>query len=335
MPSLTYQQSGRFSQILDCAREYAKSDFPILITGESGVGKELIAAQIHRWSYRNQAPYVAVNCGAIPASLFESEIFGHEKGAFTGAMQSYKGLARSADGGTLFLDEVGELDLALQAKLLRFMETREVRSVGSLRTEIVDTRIIAATNVCLLEEVKSKRFRYDLLQRLNVLSLPIPPLRERPEDIIPIAKGLLDDLGCFYSPLIFEEVLTYTWPGNIRELKNVLTRASVLSSKFLRSSILRRVLKEHVLESLVPPMGSNFSLDTLDMIEMRNILERVRYFGGNRKRTAESLGIAKSTLQEKLRRYQMARPHSSSRTDTDSTQSHDRLGFRGEKELAL
>ncbi|NDG27887.1 MAG: hypothetical protein EB120_12025, partial [Proteobacteria bacterium] len=215
-------KSRQFRATLEELDRYAQSPWPILLTGETGVGKELLAQRIHRLSIRRQGPFVPVNCGALPPGLFESELFGYERGAFSGAVQSHRGLVRSAQGGSLFLDEIGELELGLQVKLLRLLESREIRSVGSTRVEQVDVRIIAATNRNLKERVQEGQFRLDLLERLSILAVEVPPLRERPEDISLLAAGLLDRLGSTYLNVDFSCLLDFEWPGNIRQLRNLL-----------------------------------------------------------------------------------------------------------------
>ncbi len=301
-------KSGVFQKIISNLDQYALSHWPVLVLGETGVGKELIARRLHLKSKRAKGPFVPVNCGALPGGLFESELFGFERGAFSGAVQNSKGLVRAANGGTLFLDEIGELDLNLQVKLLRLLETGEVRSLGGVRYDLVDVRIVAATNVDLYQAVGQGKFRHDLLERLSVLTSEVPPLRERKEDIVILAKEILDRMGTQYDPSTVERLSEYPWPGNVRQLRNILIRATVLSGNKLSKDSLDSVLKQDfVLNQKMNAErdGLNLSNGTLEEIEKQIIENRLRQFNGNRKRTAQDLGIAKSTLHEKLRKWKL------------------------------
>ncbi len=296
--------SPSFQKLISQAEIYAKSDWPVMILGESGVGKELFARHIHLCSPRRHETFAPLNCGAVPQGLFESELFGYEKGAFTGAMQSYRGITRSAHGGTVFLDEVGDLDLALQVKLLRVLDSGEVRPVGGLRCEEINVRWITATNVDLGLAISEKAFRWDLYERLAVLVLNIPPLRERKEDILCLSHYFLKNLGISTDEKSRLPLLDYTWPGNVRQLKNFLTRVSLAVKPQNIDSRIKELLKEESarfpLESLV---NKNSGSGSLAEIEKGVILDRLEKCGGNRKATARELGIAKSTLHEKLRRW--------------------------------
>ena len=274
----------------------------VLITGESGTGKELVARALHDQSDRASGPFVVVNCGALPENLMESELFGHEKGAFTGANARKEGLFRAAEGGTLFLDEVGELPLPLQVKLLRVLQEHRVRPVGGDRELPIDVRVVAATNRVLEDEVREGRFREDLYYRLNVIRLHIPPLRERPEDVRPLARHLLTKHAALQGrPLeLSEEALTWLsrqrFPGNVRELENLIERAVALAPADAR------VLREgdfggsqSVAEASLEPveLGPGFSLDEyLTSIERRLLLRALEESGGVRKRAAELLGMS-------------------------------------------
>ena len=303
METIACGNSERFRNVLDLADRYAASQWPVLVLGETGVGKELIARRIHKESHRRSEPFIEVNCAAIPDSLFESELFGFERGSFSGAVQSSRGLIRAAHGGSLFLDEMGELNYTLQAKLLRFLDTGEVRSIGSQRSESADVRIIAATNVDLFRAAVQDTFRLDLLERLSVLQLQVPPLRERMEDLPLIARCLLEQMGIRGS--VDSEVLSqYHWPGNIRQLRNVLIRATVRQPGLPSAGLLKQVLEEEKeAAGRMEDDQVSFWDGSLEDIERKVIVERLRQCQGNRKLAAQRLGIAKSTLHEKLRRW--------------------------------
>lgn len=278
---------------------YAASDWPVLLLGETGVGKEVLARRVHQGSTRARGPFVAVNCAAIPAGLFESELFGFERGAFSGAQQSSRGLVRQASGGTLFLDEIGDLDLSLQVKLLRLLDSGEVRSVGAARSDQVSCRILAATNVDLASAVSQGRFRADLWERLAVLAVEIPPLRDRKPDIEPIALYWLEQMGAEADSRALEALCGYDWPGNTRQLRNLLARATVLGRRTVTFAIVEALLGE---ARALPVPGDPLSGSLAD-IEKRVIVDRVRQCHGNRKKAAQKLGIAKSTLHDKLRKW--------------------------------
>jgi len=303
---LIYGQSKVFLKTVEEIDKYSKSHWPILITGETGVGKELLARRVHCQSPRVRAPFIPVNCAALPPGLFESELFGYERGAFSGAVQSHRGLIRMAQGGSLFLDEIGELDLSLQVKLLRLLELNEIRSVGSTRVEYVDVRIIAATNRCLEERVREGLFRHDLLERLSVLSIEVPPLRERKEDIPLLAESILERLGSTTDIRDFSCLTSYDWPGNARQLKNLLVRASVLGNSQISLELLDNLMlreRQKVFSSELAESSPNGV--TLAELEKQVVLERLKKWHGNRKKTARDLGIAKSTLHEKLKKWKL------------------------------
>ena len=231
-------QSPTIRAVVEAAQRAAKSDASVLLLGESGTGKELFARSIHQWSHRYAMPLIVINCVALTETLLENELFGHERGAFTGADRQQKGKLEMADGGTVFLDEIGDMSLPLQAKLLRVLQDREFQRVGGTRTVSVNIRIIAATNRDLRQAVKTGRFREDLYFRLNVITLTLPPLRERRSDIAPLARFFLDRHakdakrpGMVLSAGSFDALTGYAWPGNIRELDNVIARAVVLNAK--------------------------------------------------------------------------------------------------------
>jgi two-component system response regulator GlrR len=229
--------SAAMEDVLSRARLVAQSDASVFIFGASGTGKELLASAIHRASARADGPFVAVNCAAIPEALIESELFGHKKGAFTGAIYDHKGLLQSADGGTLFLDEIGDMPLPLQAKLLRVLQERQVRSVGATQTVEVDMRVISATHRSLEQRINERQFREDLYYRLNVVALTVPPLAQRPEDIVPLAVHFLKQVAARYrkdissfAPEALEQLVAAPWPGNVRQLQNVVEQTVALAT---------------------------------------------------------------------------------------------------------
>ncbi len=285
-------------QLFGILRRVAGHHFPVLIAGESGTGKELAAKGIHEHSTRSSGPMVTVNCGAIASTLFESELFGHEKGAFTGADSRKDGAFHAADGGTLFLDEVGELPEPAQAKLLRVLESGEVRRVGSTEIDYPDVRVVAATNRDLVAEVCEGRFREDLFFRLNVLSVHVPPLRARPEDIEVLSKVLCRSLHPeVHITSEAQEVLSaHSWPGNVRELRNVLTRAYVLGGPRIDTGS----LSFHEIGSpgsTLMPVGKG----TLKDAQRSYIAAVLKKHGGNRSAAAREMGIARSTLHYKMK----------------------------------
>jgi len=286
----------------------AGSDFPVLIEGETGSGKELASRGIHEYSYRKDSPLVIVNCGAISPELIESELFGHEKGAFTGATTQRRGAFEIAHGGTIFLDEIGELPYRLQPKLLRALEQKEIKRVGGNESILVDVRILAATNRNLTKELSEKRFRDDLYFRISTITLTVPPLRDRREDILPIATHFLADAASRANRAVPElsgpavELLSsYDWPGNVRELRNAIQRAVVMSdSPSLTPRDFSFLLPAH---SDASPEVIGQSLSRWEQSEKTNILSELSRQKGNKTRTARELGIAKSTLFEKLKKY--------------------------------
>ena len=280
----------------------ASTDISVLVTGETGTGKELVAREIHRRSHRAKGPFVAINCGAIPENLLESELFGHVRGAFTGATATRGGRFQAAHGGTLFLDEIGELPLQLQVKLLRAIQEKAVTKVGDTRGEAVDIRIISATNKRLEDEIRAGAFREDLYYRLNVITLHLPPLRERGDDLLVIARYLLEKFASEYgsrvrgfSPAAVKAMRRYTWPGNIRQLENRLRKAVVLAEKSLVGPK-DLDLDESSFEP-VAPLQEALELFKRDYIN--RILERN---GGNRTKTARDLGVDPRTVFRHLER---------------------------------
>lgn len=306
--------SPEFTSVIRSANIIAATDVTVLVLGESGTGKELLAHALHRSSPRREAPFVAINCAALPESLVESELFGHRKGAFTGAMESQSGRIRAATGGTVFLDEIGELPLAIQAKLLRFLESGECQAIGESAPRKVDVRVIAATNRDLHSLVRQGKFREDLYYRLNVVPLELPPLRQRRGDMALLLERLTAQLATRYgleAPRYSSKALTslegYAWPGNIRELRNFCERMVVLLSgrtievENLPQEITRRQSVSGNAPFTLPDSG--ISLDELEQEMIRQALERTR---GNRSRAARLLGLTRDTLLYRIKKYELA-----------------------------
>ncbi len=229
-----WTQTPAMHAVFDTIIEVARASAPVLIQGETGTGKELIAEAIHEHSPRSDGPYIVIDCTSLPAELIETELFGHEKGAFTGATSERTGAFFAANGGSVFIDEIGELPLELQPRLLRVLEKQEVKKVGGNRTQTLDARVIAATNRDLALEVAAGRFRQDLYFRLNVLKISVPPLRQRSDDILFLARKFLADFGLELTPAVEAQLSTYPWPGNVRELRNVIDRGAALSDDTFR-----------------------------------------------------------------------------------------------------
>jgi DNA-binding NtrC family response regulator len=311
--------SGKMQEIFALLQQAGPSKACVLVTGESGTGKELVARTIHALSARRQGPFIAINCAALPETLIESELFGHEKGSFTGASERRAGCFEVAQHGTLLLDEIGEMPMQTQAKLLRILEDSRVRRLGGRNEFEVDVRVVAATNKVPEEAVRDGHLREDLFYRLNVFHIHIPPLRERKEDIAPIAEALMVDLNrkheCRISDIsgdVMEALLRHSWPGNVRELRNVLERAVILGGE---GSIEMRHLpaflqpQAGVLEatSVTPPVddgGVRFTIGTtVEEAEKGLILRTLEHTRNNKTRAAEILGISLKTLHNKLKEY--------------------------------
>jgi transcriptional regulator with PAS, ATPase and Fis domain len=277
------------------------SDKAILIQGESGTGKELVARALHRCSLRADKPLVVINCAALPESLLESELFGHERGAFTGAVAAKPGLFEVADGGTLFIDEIGELPGSLQAKLLRVLEDGSLRRIGSVKERRVDVRLLAATNRNMAEEVKAGRFREDLYYRINVMSLELPPLRERREDIPLLVEHFLG-ADWQIEPEALQCLLGYDWPGNVRQLINALERAKILADDhIIRARDLPRDVQSVLHSSTTQDVLAE--TDNLAAIQRAKILEVLQREGGNKSRAARALGIDRRKLYRLVEKY--------------------------------
>jgi DNA-binding NtrC family response regulator len=307
-------RSPQIQRVIEMISRVAGTDTTILIEGESGTGKELVARAIHAESPRADRPFVAINCGALPETLLESEMFGHVKGAFTGATATKKGLFEEADRGTLFLDEIGDTSAAIQIKLLRVLQEREIRRVGSNAPIKIDVRVLAASHRSLEELVKEGRFREDLLYRLNVVTIPVPPLRERREDIPLLAAHFLEGAAKRLGkpvPTLSQEamnlLLEYPWPGNVRQLENAIERAVLLATREtifpgdFPPSLLRAAKTG---EPSVPPAKPM----RLEEVEREHILSTLEAFGWNQARAAEVLGIGRNTLWRKLKEYGIQSP---------------------------
>ncbi|MFQ5780680.1 MAG: sigma-54-dependent transcriptional regulator [Nitrospiria bacterium] len=304
--------SPKMQQVYRLIEKVAPNTAPVLILGETGTGKELVAREIHNKSPRAERPFVTVNCGAIPENLIESELFGHEKGAFTGAVTSKKGRFELAEGGTLFLDEIGELPLHLQVKLLRFIQERELERVGGTKTTKVDVRLIAATHRDLKEEVQARRFREDLYYRIRVIEIHLPPLREREEDIVELGAHFLRKFNhelhkdVQFPSEIIDLFSAYHWPGNIRELENMVERAVVLADG---DTIRIEDLPSEIhsipapIDSSETPSETKGMADRIEAMEREMIRKTMEETQGNQTQAAKILGLHRSSLQYKLRKY--------------------------------
>ena len=303
-------RSTAMTQLLDTVAQVATSEATVLITGESGTGKELIAGATHYNSGRREGPFVKINCAAITESLLESELFGHEKGAFTGAQRRKEGKFVQAHGGSIFLDEVSEMPLSMQVKLLRVLQEREITRVGGEEVIPIDVRVIAATNKNLADLVREGKFREDLYYRLNVVDLYLPALRERRDDIPPIAQRYLEILAeknrkelSGFTPEAMDILVRYRWPGNVRELINTVERGVVLcQSEFVGVESLR-LMDEEQMEPQTPQASTPGEIRPLDEVEKEAILFTLDATGNNKSETARRLGITRKTLHKKLKTY--------------------------------
>lgn len=304
-------QSAAMAKLLDTVSQVASTEATILITGESGTGKEMIANALHYNSQRKGAPFIKINCAALTETLLESELFGHEKGAFTGADRRREGKFRQADAGSIFLDEVSEMSQAMQVKLLRVLQEREITRVGGSEVLKINVRVIAASNKDLKKEIEKGRFREDLFYRLSVVVLHAPPLRERKEDIPLLAQHFLTLFAGKnsknikgFTPQAMEKLLKYAWPGNIRELMNAVERAVVLSrGEFLDAGELSLLMED---DSITEQINQNRRPANVPLEEMekRTILEAINASDGNKSEAARRLGITRKTLRTKLAKYE-------------------------------
>jgi DNA-binding NtrC family response regulator len=298
-------KSQAMQQVFELATKLAETDSSVLITGESGTGKEVVARLIHFYSLRANAPFVTVNCSAIPENLLESELFGHRKGAFTGALYTKRGSFELAEGGTFFLDEIGDMKLEMQAKILRVLEEKMVKKLGSEEEMLVDVRVIAATNKDLSAEIRASRFREDLFYRLNIVQIAIPPLRDHKVDIPILARHFLRVFSTEMKKTVtdFSEdavnlMMSYDWPGNVRELKNTVERAVIFAKAgdVIRSSHFPPQFRSATMQ----PSSPQNTFKTLEEVELAYIKEVLVACNGNRLKAAEILGVSPSTIWRKL-----------------------------------
>ena len=309
-------RSGAFIEVMKQVGRVAATNLPVLLTGESGTGKEVVASALHRRSARAERPFVAVNCGAIPAELIESELFGHMKGSFTGADRDRRGLWEEADGGTVFLDEITETTSAFQVKLLRALQEGEIRRVGSNRTQQVDVRVVAASNRDVEGEVKGGRFRQDLFYRLNAVSIVLPPLRERREDILPLAKSFAEQVYSLnpavnFAPEALALLEGYLWPGNIRELENAVVRAAAMCDGMILVQDLPERVRNYRAETTAPNTAAEKSEQTAEApqqwsslaeVEGRYVAQVLEHTRGNKQAAARLLAVDRKTVERIVRR---------------------------------
>jgi two-component system, NtrC family, response regulator AtoC len=310
-------RSESFIEVMKHVGRVAATGLPVLIAGESGTGKEVVARALHRRSRRAARPFVAVNCGAIPSELIESELFGHVRGSFTGATSDRAGLFEEADGGTVFLDEITETTPAFQVKLLRALQEGEIRRVGSNRTQRVDVRVVTASNRDVEGEVKEGRFRQDLFYRLNTVTLRLPPLRERREDIMPLARHFAGRVwsanpAASFSPESVRLLEQYPWPGNVRELENAVVHAVALCGNVVRPADLPERVRDYrppqveeadAAEVHLPPAGDEWP--KLSEVEGRYVGRVLAHTGGNKQAAARLLGVDRKTLERMIKRHNL------------------------------
>lgn len=314
---ITYNDKGdaiigstpRMQEIYQLILKVAPTDSTVLISGESGTGKELIARAIHYNSHRKDKPFLTVDCGSLVETLFESELFGHVKGSFTGAIATKHGSFELAHGGTFFFDEISHISLSIQAKILRAIQEKEIKRVGATETIKVNVRVIAATNEELRRLVQENKFREDLFYRLSVIPIHLPPLRERKPDIIPLANHFLKKYNQRrkrningISKIVQENLLNYNWPGNVRELENVIERAVVIEDA---NEITYSSLPTHIRGTEHGTGADQFEIRRLDQIEKEYIIKTLKATSWNRSRTAKLLGIDRKTLYDKIKRYKI------------------------------
>lgn len=313
-------EDAAMKAIRETVLRVAKTPVPVLVLGETGVGKDVIAAMLHELSPRANRPFLAINCASLPETLLESELFGHERGAFTGAIAAKPGLLEAAEGGTVFFDEIGDLPLALQAKLLRVFESREVTRLGALKPRNVDVRFVAATNRDLARDISTGRFRQDLYYRLNCIGVTVPPLRERRADIVPLAELFLESVrfrcettDVRFSPAALSAMNAHSWPGNVRELRSAVERAAI----FARGELIEPN------DLGLPTAGSGpaaapasitqgpTEIETTPDLEREHIARALGACGGNQSRAARLLGISRRTLVRKIAALGLPRPRAS------------------------
>ena len=314
-PLFVEAHSEAFRKVLTVAHQIATFDTSILITGETGTGKEVLARYIHNQSARAKHPFVGINCGALPETLLESELFGHKAGSFTGAIDNRVGLFEEAEHGTIFLDEIGDISQGMQLKILRVLQEREIRRVGESKSRKIDARVMAATNRGLTKAIAEGKFREDLFYRLRVVEIAIPPLRERREDIVPLARFLVNKIaGKLKLPRLrldaqcLDILLQYAWPGNVRELENAIEHAAVFSRDGL---ILPEFLPSHIVHTNSAALSNaNSNLRLLADAEQAHIRQVLESAGNNRTKAARILGISPTTLWRKMKEWKIQHPPS-------------------------
>ncbi len=302
-------ESAAMRKVIELTLRAAPADSPVLLLGESGTGKELLARTLHAASPRHAAPFLAINCSAIPEHLLESQLFGHRRGAFTDAREDHRGLFREAEGGTLLLDEIGDMAPVLQVKLLRVLQEREIQPIGAAAPIPVDVRIVAATHADLEQQARTDRFRQDLFYRLNVITVHVPPLRERMEDLVPLVRHFLAKHGrrlgkptAGIEPIALEALRRHDWPGNVRELENSIERALVLGhTDTIGVGDLPPPLRRHVIPEPTAVAGATAA--SLANLEREHILRTLAAVGGNRAAAARLLAVDRKTLYRKLKQY--------------------------------
>jgi DNA-binding NtrC family response regulator len=296
-------------ELLDRCRQAAATRYPVLITGETGTGKEILAGAIHSTAFPSgSAPYVKINCTAIPDNLLESELFGHEKGAFTGAVTAKKGKFELAGGGSILLDEIGEMDLRMQSKLLRVLEEREFERLGGSRMQVMNTRVMASTNADLHALADRGRFRADLYYRLSTIEIRVPPLRERVSDIPLLVEHFVqrESLSVRFSPEALEQLQTYRWPGNVRQLRNTVLRLGIgAAGETLGADQVRAALPQESVpaDPAVPAASPRPAPSTMEEAERQAILDALASCGGNQSQAAQRLGVGRTTLYRKMKKY--------------------------------
>ena len=310
-------RSQVFVEVMKQVGRVAATDLPVFLTGESGTGKEVVASALHRRSLRAEKPFVAVNCGAIPGELIESELFGHVRGSFTGAERDRRGLWEEANGGTVFLDEITETTPAFQVKLLRAVQEGEIRRVGSNQTQRIDVRVLAASNCDVEQEVAAGRFRKDLFYRLNAVSVVLPPLRERREDILPLAKSFADRIYSLNANVTFSSdalvsLEAYSWPGNIRELENAVVRAAAMCDGIIRAQDLPERVRNYQAETGNGNLATDVAsieeeLSSLATVEGRHVARVLDRTHGNKQAAARLLEIDRKTLDRMIKRHGISR----------------------------
>jgi DNA-binding NtrC family response regulator len=302
-------ESPRMLEVYELVQKVAPTDSTVLITGETGTGKELIAKAIHYNSLRKDKPFLTVDCNSLVETLFESELFGHVKGSFTGAVATKHGSFELANGGTFFFDEIGNISLNIQSKILRVIQEKEIRRVGATETIKVDVRVIAATNKNLRQAVENGTFREDLFYRISVIPVHLSPLRERKEDIIPLANHFLEKYNqrrrralAGFHPIVKENLLNYSWPGNVRELENIVERSVVIEDN---DEITLSSLPSHLRGDSAQAETSSHEIVSLELLEKSHIIKALKATEWNRSKTARLLRIDRKTLYDKIRRYQI------------------------------